>query len=104
HLAEELRRPRPRDYSAAVTMAEELLDRYNNMQHTQLPDTIPKLANRISKCFKETSKVDKEDLYDILVHKISYEDNVKDIVRLSNLGCPMSPMGDSDVSALKLAI
>ncbi|CAL4099014.1 unnamed protein product [Meganyctiphanes norvegica] len=104
HLAEELQRPKPRDYRVAATMAEDLLERYNAMQYTHMPDTIPKLANRIRKCFHKTSKVDDQDLYALLVHKISNEDNVGDVVRLASLGCPVSPFGDIKESALKLAI
>ena len=52
----------------------------------------------------QNNKVDDEDLYDLLLHKIAHEDNVKDLVQLANLGCPLSPWGDNDVSALRLAI
>ncbi|CAL4122382.1 unnamed protein product [Meganyctiphanes norvegica] len=115
YLAQKLRQPRQKDYTTAVDMVQHLLDKYNTRlqmenrnnqeeHHSHLPNSILNLTNHIKKSFSENSKVDEQDLYYLLVHKISQEDNVEDVVKLVNLGCPVSPVEGVDVSALRLAI
>ena len=52
----------------------------------------------------QTSSVDEQDLYDLLLLVITTSDNVKDVVKLSHLGCPLIPTGNTEVPALRLSI
>ncbi|CAL4121779.1 unnamed protein product [Meganyctiphanes norvegica] len=99
---------RQRDYITVVAMAQELLDIHNVKYGEELAEnqenSIKKLNDRIKKSFIEDNNVEDLDLYNLLLYKISKDDNIEDVVKLLNIGCPVSPVGNIHVHALKLAI
>ncbi|CAL4251461.1 unnamed protein product, partial [Meganyctiphanes norvegica] len=97
-----------RDYSIVEIMAQDLLEKHN-MQHAQeqeenKPNAIEILTDSIKNTIYKKNKVEDHDLYQLLLYKISKEDNIEDVVKLLNIGCPVTPVRNFDVHALRLAI